>query len=100
MIVHVADMGSWVMEMKKSFLSVLKTYVEVMNSEQITSLFYCFDSCWSRRPDQGQDAILPIELHCHHVQNNIYVLLQGAEFELGTMLVQEQLFTSSLLPTP
>jgi hypothetical protein len=32
--------------------------------------------------------------------NNIYVLLQGAEFELGTMLVQEQLFTSSLLPTP
>jgi hypothetical protein len=39
-----------------------------MNLEQITSLFYCFDSCWSRRPDQGQDAILPIELHCCHVQ--------------------------------
>jgi hypothetical protein len=68
MIVHVADMGSWVMEMKKSFLSVLKTYMEVMNSEQITSLFYCFDSCWSRRPDQGQDAVLPIELYCHDVQ--------------------------------
>jgi hypothetical protein len=99
-IVHVADMGSWVMEMKKCFLSVLKTYMEVINLEQITSLFYFFDSCRSRRPGQGQDAILPIELHCCHVQNNIYVLLQGAEFELGTMLVQEQLFTSSLLPTP
>jgi hypothetical protein len=69
MIVHVADMGSWVMEMKKCFLSVLKTYMEVINSEQITSLFYFFDSCRSRRPGQGQDAIFPIELHCCHVQN-------------------------------